>query len=330
MSVSVTCTRCGQPMNATDRFCANCGTGNPMVTRPPDSGASGSVWQVVQESLRATTRGEFDIAGELGHGGMAAVYLAHDIALDKKVAIKVMAPSLMADPSMIGRFQDEARTVAKLEHPNIVTVHAVEHHDQLHFFVLDFVEQGSLDAVMRRYGPLPVPVVKAWLPQGAGGQLARRGRGERAAAAPPVPHCRIAATAALLQGFPGELRWAIETTLREPQAVPSVRALAERARMDRRTCLRWFAKAQLPPPSVTLTALRVVYAHRLLQDPGYTVEDVATRLGYAQARSFAQATQEVVGPTPGEMRGALTPEEAMAIVRERYFSQRQLRLVKAS
>ncbi len=151
-----------------------------------------------------------------------------------------------------------------------------------------------------------------------------------AEAAHAVSHCLIDAIADLLQGFPGELRWAIETVLREPQAVQSVRALAERARMDRRTCLRWFAKAELPPPSVTLTALRVVYAHRLLQDPGYTVEDVATRLGYAQARSFAQAAKEVLGLTPGEMRGALTPEEALAIVRERYFSRRQLRLVRAS
>ena len=151
-----------------------------------------------------------------------------------------------------------------------------------------------------------------------------------AGAAHAVSHQLIDAIGDLLKDFPADLRWAIEATLREPQAVPSVRALAERARMDRRTCLRWFAKAELPPPSVTLTALRVVYAHRLLQDPGYTVEDVATRLGYAQARSFAQAAREVLGLTPGEMRGALTPEEALAIVRERYFSRRQLRLVKAS
>jgi transcriptional regulator GlxA family with amidase domain len=100
--------------------------------------------------------------------------------------------------------------------------------------------------------------------------------------------------------------------------------------MDRRTCLRWFAKADLPPPSVTLTALRVVYAHRLLQDPGYTIEDVATKLGYAQTRSFAQNVREVLGRTPGEIRLSLSPEQALAIVRERYFNRRRLRLIKAS
>lgn len=151
-----------------------------------------------------------------------------------------------------------------------------------------------------------------------------------AGAAHAVSHRLIDAIGDLLKDFPADLRWAVETTLREPQAVPSVRALAERARMDRRTCLRWFAKAELPPPSVTLTALRIVYAHRLLQDPGYTVEDVATRLGYAQARSFAQVAKELFGLTPGEMRASLSAEDALAIVRERYFSRPQLQLVKAS
>jgi len=140
----------------------------------------------------------------------------------------------------------------------------------------------------------------------------------------------IEAIGDLLAGFPGQLRWAIETCLREPAAMQSVKALADRARMDRRTCLRWFAKGQLPPPSVTLTALRVVYAHRLLQDPGYTIEDVATKLGYAQTRSFTQNVREVLGRTPGEIRLSLTPDEALSIVRERYFSRRQLQLVKAS
>lgn len=149
-------------------------------------------------------------------------------------------------------------------------------------------------------------------------------------AAHAVSRRLIEAIGDLLQAVPGELRWAIETVIREPAEVQTVKALARKARMDRRTCLRWFAKAQLPPPSVTLMALRVVYAHRLLQDPGYTVEDVATKLGYAQARSFAQNVKEVLGLTPGELRVSLTPDEALAIVRERYFSRRPLRLVKVS
>lgn len=124
----------------------------------------------------------------------------------------------------------------------------------------------------------------------------------------------------LLGNCPRELKWALEFAIREPLAVQTVQDLADRARMDRRTCLRWFDKAQLPAPSVTLMVLRVVYAHRLLQDPGYTIEDVATKLGYAQTRSLAQNVKEVLGMTPGELRVSLSPEDALAKVRERYFT----------
>ncbi len=133
-----------------------------------------------------------------------------------------------------------------------------------------------------------------------------------------------------MEGFPGELRWAVETILREPATTHTVKALAERAGMDRRTCLRWFAKANLPPPSTMLTALRVIYAHRLLQDPGYSVEDVAAKLGYAQTRSFTQNVKEVFGLTPSQVRVSLSPEEALEIVRDRYFSRKPLALVKVS
>jgi AraC-like DNA-binding protein len=126
----------------------------------------------------------------------------------------------------------------------------------------------------------------------------------------------------LLEGCPGQLRWALETVVREPASFHTVRDLAERARMDRRTCARWFTKANLPPPSVVLMVFRVVYAHRLLQDPGYTVEDVAAKLGYSKARSFAQNVKEVFGMTPGELRVSLTPDEAIRIVRERFLHER--------
>ena len=69
-----------------------------------------------------------------------------------------------------------------------------------------------------------------------------------------------------------------------------------------------------------LMVLRAVYAHRLLQDPGYTVEDVAARLGYAQTRTFTQNVKEALGMTPGELRVSLSPDEILAIVRERYFA----------
>lgn len=134
----------------------------------------------------------------------------------------------------------------------------------------------------------------------------------------------------VLDACPGELRWAIETMVREPATVQSVKQLADRARMDRRTCLRWFARAALPPPSVMLMVFRAVYAHRLLQDPGYTVEDVAAKLGYAQTRSLTLNVKEVFGLTPGELRVSLSPDQALAVVRERYFGSADGKLVEAS
>ncbi len=149
-------------------------------------------------------------------------------------------------------------------------------------------------------------------------------------AAHAVSHRLISWIDDLLGQYPGELRWAIETMIREPASVQTVHQLAARARMDRRTCLRWFARAELPPPSVMLMVLRVVYAHSLLQDPGYTVENVATKLGYAQTRTFAQNVREVLGKTPGEMRVSLTIDQVLSNVRERYFARAVDALAEAS
>jgi uncharacterized protein YjdB len=169
------CPACGRQIESGDQFCPSCGaalarTSVEAHTVPGAEPAPAETpWEAVLTQLRAVTAGRFEIEKELGEGGMAAVYLAYEPALDRRVAIKVMSPALLMEKGMVGRFKQEAVTIAALKHPNIVTVHGVEHHDQLHFFVLDFVEQGSLDAVMRRYGPLPVPVVKAWLAQVASG-----------------------------------------------------------------------------------------------------------------------------------------------------------------
>ena len=156
MTQILACRSCGSPLDETDRFCASCGSSRTAETAL-------SQWAVVIEQLRAATRGEFDVAAELGHGGMAAVFLAHDIALDKKVAIKVMAPSLMSDQAMVQRFLQEARTVARLEHPNIVPVYAARQTAGLHFFVMKYVEGQELESLLHRLGALPLAMTQAIL-----------------------------------------------------------------------------------------------------------------------------------------------------------------------
>lgn len=116
--------------------------------------------------------------------------------------------------------------------------------------------------------------------------------------------------AGALAPLPQELRWALEEALRMPGEVQTIQQVAARARVDRGTCARWFARAGLPSPRHFLAATRVLYAHRLLQDPGFTIEDVAERLGYAQAKTLQQHARTYLGLTAGEMRLSLTPDAA--------------------
>jgi serine/threonine protein kinase len=167
------CTRCGSPVNVGTHFCAVCGndvsgsqsslaTEQMAAPRPagPDAG-----WQEQLEHLREATIGEYELLGELGRGGMAAVYLAHEIALDRKVAIKVMSPALVHGDGMIERFKREARTAASLSHPNIIPIYAVRETDRVLFFVMKFVAGRPLDSVIKEVGPLPIPMVQMIMSQ---------------------------------------------------------------------------------------------------------------------------------------------------------------------
>ena len=126
--------------------------------------------QQLIERLRAATLGVYDIHSELGRGGMATVYLAHEISLDRKVAIKVMSPAMVHGPGMVERFKREARTAAQLSHPNIIPIYAVHETDGLLFAVMKLVEGTPLDSVMKELKQLPVPMVHGILAQ-VGGAL---------------------------------------------------------------------------------------------------------------------------------------------------------------
>jgi uncharacterized protein YjdB len=142
-----------------DRFCSHCRT--PQPGAPPSD--EDSPWDEVLDRLRKATTGEFVIKRELGKGGMAAVYLAHDVSLNRQVAIKVMSPGLLMGPGMVDRFKQEAVTVANLSHPHIVTIHAVRQRGGLHFFVMKLVPGRSLERIIAEQGPLPVALTQAIL-----------------------------------------------------------------------------------------------------------------------------------------------------------------------
>jgi eukaryotic-like serine/threonine-protein kinase len=118
-------------------------------------------WGVVVERLRTALANEFEIDGELGHGGMAAVFRARDLALNRRVAIKVMAPGLLLGEGMVERFRQEAITVANLQHANIVAVYGVRTVGDLHLFVMQYIPGRSLDRVLRDHGRLSLQAVRA-------------------------------------------------------------------------------------------------------------------------------------------------------------------------
>ena len=126
--------------------------------------------QELLERLRTATLGDYEILGELGRGGMAIVYLAHELSLDRKVAIKVMLPAMLTGAGMVERFKREARTAANLSHPNIIPIYTVREVEGLIFCVIKLVEGTPLDAVMRELAQLPIPMVQGILAQ-VGGAL---------------------------------------------------------------------------------------------------------------------------------------------------------------
>ena len=129
---------------------------DPMATVPRDARPV----DPVMAKLTAATAGEYRIERELGRGGMATVYLAHDLALDRKVAIKVMSPELFAaGDELINRFLREARTGARLNHPHIIPVYAIRESTDLIFFVMKFIDGKPLDDIIKSVGPLPIPLV---------------------------------------------------------------------------------------------------------------------------------------------------------------------------
>jgi serine/threonine-protein kinase len=93
-----------------------------------------------------TIAGRYELRDVLGRGGMATVYRAYQQALDRQVAVKIMAANLAHDPDFVERFRREARTVARLRHPNILTVHDFGEEDGLLYLVTELIAGGTLQS----------------------------------------------------------------------------------------------------------------------------------------------------------------------------------------
>src|SRR6266566_7327270 len=150
---------------ASDPEAAWLGTPAVRVTAPA-AGPKETERDPLLDTLRKATLGEYEIQAEVGRGGMATVYLAHDLALDRKVAIKMLAPALLLmGEGMVERFKREARTAAALTHPHIIPIYTVKEADRVLYFVMKYVQGRPLDAIIREVGPLPLRLARAILAQ---------------------------------------------------------------------------------------------------------------------------------------------------------------------
>ncbi len=109
-------------------------------------------------ALQEALAGQYSLERELGRGGMGIVYLAREVQLERLVAIKVLPPQLASRPDLRARFMREARTAARLSHPNIVPIYRVDESGGFVFFVMSYVDGETLAARVRDRGPLAAHV----------------------------------------------------------------------------------------------------------------------------------------------------------------------------
>ena len=144
----MTCASCSAPLAVDARFCQRCGAAAPEAITPPAD--------PIRETLKVALGRQYEVQGLLGKGGMGAVYLATEAALEREVAIKVLPPDRGATKDSRDRFRREARTAAKLSHPNIVPLYTFGDVDGTLYFVMGYVKGESLGARLKREGRLPL------------------------------------------------------------------------------------------------------------------------------------------------------------------------------
>ncbi|MGB6849928.1 MAG: serine/threonine-protein kinase, partial [Thermoanaerobaculia bacterium] len=121
--------------------------------------------------------GHYRIVSELGRGGMGVVYKAHEESLNRFVALKVLGQHLTQDPEYLNRFLQEARSAAKLSHPNIVQIFFIGEDQGRHFFAMEYVSGVSLQELISREGRIGNPRAAKMVLQAAAGLAAAHDQG---------------------------------------------------------------------------------------------------------------------------------------------------------
>ena len=149
------CYRCATPIPENSRFCLSCGADVSGETAERTQAVDAD--PELQKELQAELGTDFLIERELGRGGMAVVFLATDVHLGRKVAVKVLPPEFtrLASGGMVERFKREARTSATLDHPHVIPIFRVSTGGKLFWYVMKYLEGEALDDILKREPQLP-------------------------------------------------------------------------------------------------------------------------------------------------------------------------------
>jgi serine/threonine protein kinase len=145
--VSQQCPRCGKELPPEARFCLHCGK-----RLPRRSDAQGTIPQRLQRALGE----EYDVQAEIGRGGFGVVYSVVDLRLDRRLAVKVIRPELVAADVINARFRREAQIAAQLNHPNVLAISFAGEGEGLVYCAMRQVIGDTLRERLKSTGPLPI------------------------------------------------------------------------------------------------------------------------------------------------------------------------------
>lgn len=125
--------------------------------------------KLLQGKYKGFFLGQHKLLGHIGSGGMSSVYLAEHMKLHHLRAIKVLPQSKLGKSSYLARFQQEAKAIASLNHPNIVRAHDIDNEGNTHYIVMEYVDGDDLQTMVKKKGPLPFDLAVEYTAQIAHG-----------------------------------------------------------------------------------------------------------------------------------------------------------------
>ena len=125
--------------------------------------------KLLQGKYKGFFLGKHKLLGHIGSGGMSSVYLAEHMKMHDLRAIKVLPQSKLGKSSYLARFQQEAKAIASLNHPNVVRAHDIDNQGDTHYIVMEYVDGDDLQTIVKKKGPLPFDKVANYIAQAAHG-----------------------------------------------------------------------------------------------------------------------------------------------------------------